>query len=69
SLTGGRRDFSSVSLTVPSKYEVLVEHKHAQRAREILGAGGLGSIPGYAEQQLTTPAPAAEQTAPPAGSI
>ncbi|MDQ2755785.1 MAG: hypothetical protein M3Y71_04370 [Actinomycetota bacterium] len=41
--TGGRRDFSSVSQIVPSKYEVLCEHKVAQKAREILtGAGLLG---------------------------
>ena len=41
-LTGGQRDFSSVSLIVPSKYEVLVEHKFAQQARDILGGAGLG---------------------------
>ena len=41
-LTGGQRDFSSVSLIVPSKYEVLVEHKFAQQARDILGGSGLG---------------------------
>jgi hypothetical protein len=45
-LTGGQRDFSSVSLIVPSKYEVLVEHKFAQQAREILGGAGLGG-PSY----------------------
>jgi hypothetical protein len=54
-LTGGQRDFSSVSLIVPSKYEVLVEHKFAQQARDILGGVGLGGpshgyvpTPGYA---------------------
>jgi hypothetical protein len=53
-LTGGQRDFSSVSLIVPSKYEVLVEHKFAQQARDILGGAGLGGAshgyvptPGY----------------------
>jgi hypothetical protein len=45
-LTGGQRDFSSVSLIVPSKYEVLVEHKFAQQARDILGGAGLGG-PSY----------------------
>jgi hypothetical protein len=45
-LTGGQRDFSSVSLIVPSKYEVLVEHKFAQQARDILGGPGLGGA-GY----------------------
>ena len=54
-LTGGQRDFSSVSLIVPSRYEVLVEHKFAQQARDILGGAGLGGAshgyvptPGYA---------------------
>ena len=36
--TRGRRDFSSVSTTVATRYEVLVEHKHAARARELLAA-------------------------------
>ncbi len=42
--TRGRRDFSSVSTIVATRYEVLVEHKHAARGRELLaempGAGG-----------------------------
>jgi hypothetical protein len=42
--TRGRRDFSSVSMIVATRYEVLVEHKHAARGRELLatmpGAGG-----------------------------
>ena len=29
--SGGARDFTSVSLVVAAKYEVLCEHKHAQR--------------------------------------
>jgi hypothetical protein len=41
--TRGRRDFSSVSQIVATRYEVLVEHKHAARGRELLaqmpGAG------------------------------
>jgi hypothetical protein len=35
-LASGRRDFTSVSQVVATKYEVLVEHKHAQRGRELL---------------------------------
>jgi hypothetical protein len=35
--SGGQRDFTSVSLVVAAKYEVLCEHKHAQRGREMLG--------------------------------
>lgn len=36
-LTRGRRDFQSVTQVVATKYEVLVEHKVAQQARELLG--------------------------------
>ncbi len=34
----GNRDFASISQVVATKYEVLVEHKHAARARELLAA-------------------------------
>lgn len=36
--TRGRRDFSSVSMIVATRYEVLVEHKYAARGRELLDA-------------------------------
>jgi hypothetical protein len=39
----GRRDFTSVSQIVPGRFEVLVEHKVAQQARDILAAEGIGS--------------------------
>lgn len=35
--TRGRRDFTSVSQVVATRYEVLVEHKSVQQARELLG--------------------------------
>jgi hypothetical protein len=35
-MTGGRRDFTSVTQTVATKYEVLCEHKVAAQAREML---------------------------------
>jgi hypothetical protein len=35
-LTRGQRDFSSVTSVVATKYEVLVEHKVATQARELL---------------------------------
>lgn len=35
-LSGGRRDFSSISAVVATRYEVLVEHKVAAQARELL---------------------------------
>jgi hypothetical protein len=41
--TRGQRDFSSVTSVVATRYEVLVEHKHAAAARELLARlkGGL----------------------------
>ena len=36
SFTGGERDFTSVTQVVATKYEVLTEHKHAARGRELL---------------------------------
>jgi hypothetical protein len=35
-LSGGKRDFTSVTQTVATKYEVLCEHKVAAQAREML---------------------------------
>ncbi|NHA69412.1 general stress protein [Phycicoccus flavus] len=35
-LTRGQRDFTSVSQVVANKYEVLCEHKHVARGRELL---------------------------------
>jgi hypothetical protein len=42
--TRGQRDFSSVTAVVATKYEVLVEHKSAAQARELL-AKLPGSLP------------------------
>lgn len=42
--TRGARDFSSVTAVVATKYEVLVEHRHAVQARELL-AELPGSLP------------------------
>lgn len=44
--TRGRRDFSSVSQIVATRYEVLVEHKFAQQGRELLE-----KLPGHRGQQ------------------
>jgi hypothetical protein len=41
--TRGQRDFTSVSRIVPSKFEILTEHKVAQRAREELAKAGIGT--------------------------
>lgn len=37
-MSGGRRDFTSVTAVVATRYEVLVEHKLAEQARSILAA-------------------------------
>jgi hypothetical protein len=42
--TRGQRDFSSVSLVVATRYEVLVEHKHLLKAQEVL-RGLPGALP------------------------
>ena len=34
--TGGHRDFTSISQVVATRYELLVEHRNAQQARELL---------------------------------
>jgi hypothetical protein len=41
--TQGRRDFTSVTQVVATRYEVLVEHKLADQARELLAKLELGS--------------------------
>ena len=38
--TRGRRDFTSVMQVVATRYEVLVEHKHAEQGRQILATMG-----------------------------
>ncbi|MDQ6688243.1 MAG: hypothetical protein M3Z50_11650 [Actinomycetota bacterium] len=38
--TRGRRDFTSITQVVATRYEVLVEHKHAQAGRELLAQMG-----------------------------
>ena len=43
--TRGRRDFTSVSQVVATRYEVLTEHKHAQRARDLLDQRPLDQLP------------------------
>lgn len=40
--TRGRRDFTSVAQVVATRYEVLVEHKHAEQARQLLAANTEG---------------------------
>ena len=39
-MTRGRRDFTSVSQVIATRYEVLTEHKHAQQGRDLLAERG-----------------------------
>lgn len=42
-LTRGRRDFTSVSQVVATRYEVLTEHKFAEQARDLLASMPAGT--------------------------
>ena len=55
--TRGRRDFTSVSRIVPTRYEVLAEHKVAAQAREILRSHGI-IAPGPYAAPSPSPGPA-----------
>ncbi|WP_245822909.1 general stress protein [Brachybacterium avium] len=44
-MTGGRRDFTSMTATIPMQYELLVEHKHAAQAQQILAESGAAPVP------------------------
>src|SRR5699024_8265259 len=44
-MTGGKRDFTSMTATIPMQYELLVEHKHADQARRILAESGAAPAP------------------------
>ena len=47
--TRGRRDFTSVSQVVATRYELLVEHKHAEHARELLARQDVSQHPPRSE--------------------
>ena len=42
--TRGRRDFTSVTQVVATRYEVLVEHKYAEQGRQILATMGTPGV-------------------------
>ncbi|WP_226831812.1 general stress protein [Brachybacterium sp. FME24] len=44
-MTGGKRDFTSMTATIPMQYELLVEHKHADQARRLLAETGAAPVP------------------------
>lgn len=49
--SGGRRDFTSMTATIPMQYELLVEHSYADQARALIADAGLGAA-------VPSPAPA-----------
>ena len=72
-MSGGRRDFTSVSQTIPGKFEILCEHKVAVQARDLLartpGAGSAALAPQPYAAQPYPPQPYAPGYGayPPAG--
>ncbi|MDN5899559.1 MAG: hypothetical protein L0H74_05770, partial [Brachybacterium sp.] len=62
-MTGGRRDFTSMTATIPMQYELLVEHKHAAQAQRLLAESGAAPVPvggptaSGTEQVSQSPAP------------
>ncbi|MDN6398826.1 MAG: hypothetical protein L0K01_00005 [Brachybacterium sp.] len=46
-MSGGRRDFTSMTSTIPMQYELLVEHKHAAQAQRILAESGAAPAPAH----------------------
>ena len=59
-MSGGQRDFTSMTSTIPMQYELLVEHKHAAQARQILAESGAAPAP--------VAPPAGEQGGAPVGA-
>lgn len=66
-LTRGKRDFTSVSQVVATRYEVLVEHKLYQQGQELLAKmpGGASTASPAAPQQMQQTPPATATPAPP----
>ncbi len=58
-MSQGKRDFTSVSQTIATKYEVLAEHKVVSRARELISG-----MPGARAAQFTPVSGPAQQAAP-----
>jgi Heat induced stress protein YflT domain len=64
-MTRGRRDFTSVSQTVATKYEILAEHKVAAQAREMVATmpGARAAMFAPPQQQFGYPGPASYPSA------
>ncbi len=60
-MSRGKRDFTSVSQTIATKYEVLAEHKVVGNARELVGG-----MPGARAAQFNPAAASAAGSVPPA---
>lgn len=70
--SGGRRDFTSMTATIASKYEVFCHHQHAARARQLLAQlamQGTGTVTPEATGGATGSAPGPAAGAPPSTSV
>jgi hypothetical protein len=70
-LTGGNRDFTSVTQVVATQYEVLVEHKFVQQGRELLAqmdpmAAAQAQVQADREAEAAAAQQAQQPPAPPA---
>ncbi|HEX5427333.1 MAG TPA: general stress protein [Pedococcus sp.] len=70
-LTGGNRDFTSVTQVVATQYEVLVEHKFVQQGRELLAqmdpmAAAQAQVQAAREAEAAAAQQAQQPPAPPA---
>lgn len=61
-MSGGKRDFTSMTATVPLQYELLVEHTHADAARRTLADAGV-RLPVPAAAPAAAPAATGAETA------
>lgn len=64
-MTGGKRDFTSMTATIPMQYELMVEHSHAEQARRVLAEAGVN--PGPATGRSTVPPAQAPGLGSPSG--
>lgn len=64
-MTGGKRDFTSMTATIPMQYELMVEHSHAEQARHVLAEAGVN--PGPATGRSTVPPAQASGPGSPSG--
>lgn len=60
-MSKGKRDFTSISQTVPSRFEILCEHKFAAQARELLAQTPAGRAAAFEPSRMAIVPPAYPQ--------